>query len=193
MQVYENFLTPNEYSRPQKRIKELKAIVLHWTGTPSQNAHETRAYFESLKTRKDTYASAHYIIDQQGIILSIIPENEISYHCGSSLPDPLSGKIYTDIARKKFGCYATERSSPNFCTIGIELCPNDIAGNFTTETVKAAAELCADICKRYGLNLMDIMTHKDVVGWKNCPRLWVEKPALFTAFLATVADKIYRG
>lgn len=193
MQIIHDFLTKNEYSRPGYELKKVLAIVMHWTANARANAKQNRDFFETRKTGMGGCGSAHYIIDQNGIIIAAVPENEVAYHCGTSQPDPASGKVYTWQARQKFGSYATEKSSPNYCTIGIELCNVDDAGNFTDATIKSAVELCADICARYKLQTKDILTHHEVVGWKDCPRLWTEKPLLFAAFKADVDDKIKRG
>lgn len=193
MQIIHDFITINEYSRPGRKIKEVLGVVLHWTANPAANAQQNRDYFEALKSGVGTYASAHYIVDQNGLIVAAVPEYEIAYHCGSSKPDPASGKVYTDEARRRFGRYASETSSPNNCTLGVELCPVDAAGNFSDATIAAAVELCADLCKRYGLDAADLITHHDVVGWKDCPKLWTAKPALFEAFKWSVAEKITRG
>ena len=192
MQIIHDFLTINEYSRPGRRLREVKAVVLHWTANPSATAKENRDFFENKKTGTGGYASAHYIIDQNGIIIAAVPENETAYHTGSNTKDPASGKIYTDEARRRFGFYATENNSPNNCTIGVELCPTDNKGNFSDATIRAAVELCADICLRYKLTEKDLTTHHNVVGWKECPKLWTDKPALFEAFKTSVADKIKR-
>ncbi len=188
MNIIDNFLTPNEFSRPGRKIAEIKAIVLHWTANPHANAKQNRDYFESKKTGMSSYGSAHYIIGQNGEIVRCIPDDEIAYHVGSSQKDPKSGQIYTKEAREKFGHYAVhfQVTSPNFCTIGIELCPVDWAGNFSDATIKSAIELCAFLCQKYGLTSDDLMTHNGVVGWKDCPRLWTEKPALFEAFKESV-------
>ncbi len=193
MQIIHDFITLNDYSRPGRKLREVLGIVMHWTGNPNANAKENRDYFENKKTGMGGYASAHYIIDKTGVIIAAVPEWEVAYHCGSSQPDPASGKIYTDEARERYGRYASENSSPNNCTIGIELCPLDMDGNFTDATVTAAAELCADICKRYNLKAKDITTHHDVVGWKDCPRLWTNKPELLKKFRSLVEKKLKRS
>ena len=193
MQIIHDFLTINEYSRPGRKLREVLAVVMHWTANPAASAKDNRDFFENRKTGSGGYGSAHYIIDKNGIVVAAVPENEIAYHTGSSAKDPASGKVYTDEARARFGKYASENNSPNNCTIGIELCPTDAAGNFTDATINTAIELCADICRRYGLTAQAITTHHNIVGWIDCPRLWTNKPQLLDAFRASVADKIKRG
>ncbi len=188
MNIEKDFLTVNEYSRPGKKLKCVKAVVMHWTANPNASAKANRDFFESKKTGMSGHGSAHYIVGTDGEIIQCIPEDEIAYHCGSSQKDPESGRIYTDEARERFGQYAILCStlSPNLCTIGIELCPTDASGHFSDATITSAMKLCADILLRYGLTEKDITTHHDVVGWKDCPRLWTEHPVLFKAFCDSV-------
>ena len=195
MTITKRFLTPNEWSRPQKQIKELKGIVMHWTANPNANAKQNWLYFEAKKTGMSNYGSAHYIIGQDGAIIQCIPDNEVAWHCGSSQKDPTSGQIYTDYARQRYGHYAVhwQTTSPNFCTIGIELCPTDSYGNFTEKTIEAAVDLCVYLCKKHNLTADDITTHHNIVGWKDCPRLWTNKPELLDAFKASVKDTTDRG
>lgn len=195
MTIKQSLLTPNKWSRPQHRIKEVLGIVIHWTANPKASAQQNRNYFESRKNGNDGYGSAHYIIGQDGTVIQCIPTNEIAYHCGSSQKDPASGKVYTDYARKKFKQYAEDwqTSSPNYCTIGIELCPIDHEGHFSDATNDSATALCADMCKRFNLKADDITTHHAIVGWKDCPRLWVKQPELLDAFKASVKNCIERS
>jgi N-acetylmuramoyl-L-alanine amidase len=127
-----------------------------------------------------------------GDIYHAVPDNEVAYHCGSSQPDPKSGRIYTDWARKKFGTYAErpDINSPNNCTIGIEMCVIDNKGNYTPETLGAARELVAKLIKGSRLSVDNIGTHHLVVGWKDCPRLWTEKPEEFESFKARVGPLV---
>ena len=195
MTIKQNLLTPNKWSRPQHRIKEVLGIVMHWTANPKANAEQNRNYFESRKNGNDGYGSAHYIIGQDGTVVQCIPTDEIAYHCGSSQKDPASGKVYTDYARKKFKQYAEDykTNSPNYCTISIELCPIDDHGHFTNLTIDVAVALCSDLCKHFNLKAEDVTTHHAVVGWKDCPRLWVRHPELLDAFRTSVTDYIARS
>ena len=194
MVIEQRLLTPNEWSRPQFKIKEFKAIVIHWTANPNASAKQTWLYFEAKKTGMGGYGSAHYIIGQDGEIIQSIPDTEIAYHCGTDKEDPESRQIYTDYARRKFKHYAIDNqiTSPNFCTIGVELCPTDDAGHFTDDTVKSAIDLCVHLCKKHNLTADDITTHHDIVGWKDCPRLWTNQPELLDTFRESVADALLR-
>lgn len=189
MQIEEKFLTINKYSRPGLKLEAIKTIVMHWTANPVANACDNRNFFEQRKYGHDGYGSAHYIIDQDGTIIQCMPLDEVAYHCGSSKPDPVSNKIYTDLARQKFGVYYTVYSkTPNFVTLSIELCPTDDKGNFTEETIISAIELCQMLVDRFALTADDIITHHDVVGWKDCPRLWINNPLLFQQFKQRVFE-----
>lgn len=187
MKITEKYLPINEYSRPGSYLKKTLGIVVHWVGMPMQTARQVISFFEKDCPLNKHYSSAHYVIDFTGEIFRIIPENEVAYHCGSSKIDPASKKIYTDYARKQFGYFASSKNcSPNQVTIGIELCTIDQAGNFRDATINSAIELVTDICRRKKLDADSICTHNQIVGWKDCPRLWVNKPMLFDAFKADV-------
>jgi N-acetylmuramoyl-L-alanine amidase len=152
----------------------------------------TRNFFEFTCPGDRHFSSAHYIIDLDGTIYHTVPDNEVAYHCGSSQPDPASGRIYTDWARKKLGPYAErpDINSPNNCTLGIEMCVIDNKGNFTVETLGAARELVVKLLKDNRLALDDVGTHNLVVGWKDCPRLWTKHPEQFYAFLQAVQSEL---
>lgn len=192
--IIEALLTVNGFSRPGKKLPEVRGIVIHYLGKAGQSAMDARDYFEGLKGQTemdsipDRSASAHYIIDFDGAIICAVPEEEKAYHVGS--------EVYTDIARKVFGKYASDpkNTSPNSCSIGIELVHTDVLGNFTDQTIESATGLCAYLCKKFKLDPMtQILTHQEVVGWKKCPLLFVTKPVRFNAFKADVKIKMKEG
>jgi N-acetylmuramoyl-L-alanine amidase len=184
MKIIEKPLKINQHSRPGRHLGAVKGIILHWTGAPMQRAVTTWGWFENGCPRDKHYSSAHYIIDLDGTICHAVPDNEVAYHCGSSQPDLKSGRIYTDWAREKFGVYAMrpDISSPNNCTLGIEMCVIDNRGNYTLETLDAARELTAKLLKENRLTIEEVGTHTKVVGWKDCPRLWFNQPDRFEQF-----------
>ena len=191
MNIIEKLLTVNQYSRSGRRLAVCKGIILHYVGIPNQRAEITWGYFERACPRDKHYSSAHYIIDLNGDIIHAVPDNEVAYHCGSEKPDPKSGRIYTDWAREKFGFHASDptKSSPNNCTVGIELCINS-QGDFSPVTLKAAIALVAKLAEENNLSTEDIGHHNKVVGWKDCPMPWVKKPVLFEDFKDSVKNKM---
>ena len=114
-EVIKNYLTPNEYSRPGKELKEVNAIVVHYVGNPGTTAAQNRSYFENLKDTHATSASSHYIIGMEGEIIQCVPLNEISYASNNRNKD----------------------------TIAIECCHPDETGQFTTATYKSLVKLVA--------------------------------------------------
>lgn len=191
------YLTQNPYSRPGTNIDKINALIMHWTANPGLSAMGNRNYWEGLKNQTcpesdKIYASAHYVISDSEIV-QCLPENEKAYHCGSNKIDPASGEIYTDWAREMFFGYVErpDKTSPNRCTLAIELCPIDDLGRFGEATLDYATSLAADICIRYKLDpLQQIGTHHMVVGWKNCPLLWTEHQYLFDNFKNGVAARM---
>jgi N-acetylmuramoyl-L-alanine amidase CwlA len=170
MNIVQKFHTPNKYSRSQKKLAKVKKVVIHYVGNAGSTAMGNWNYFESLKSGKSyttkngqkaySYASAHYIVGLDGNIIYAIPENEIAYTSNSA----------------------------NSYSIGIEVCHPLWDGKFTDATYNALVELCADLCKRYGLNpTKDIIRHFDVTG-KICPKYFVEHPEEFNIFKNKVSD-----
>ncbi|WP_427340663.1 peptidoglycan recognition protein family protein [Caloranaerobacter sp. DY30410] len=175
--IIENYITPNKHSRPQKPLKNIKGIVIHWVANPKSSAKSNRDYFENRKYGKTGYGSAHEIIDLNGDIILCIPDNEIAYHVGS--------KIYTKEALERLSSY------PNNCTYGIECCHLDWEGNMTKETYNSLVERLADLCLKYNLDpLKNIWLHKEVVGWKDCHRYFVRNSLAYEKLKEEVKMKL---
>lgn len=191
MSIRKKYLTINKYSRPNRPLKEVKAIVIHWVENPNISAEGVRHFFENRKKGNSGYGSAHFIIDPKEII-QCMDDTEVAYHCGTSKPiSSESNQVYTDFARKKFGEYCTnyKSNSPNNVTIGIELCHYDWEGRFDPKTIKQAIKLITSLCIDFGLNpLEDIVTHNQIVGWKDCPRWFTNNPESFEKFKAKIND-----
>ena len=75
MKITEMFLTPNKYSRPQKKLEKVTKIAVHYVGNPRSTAKNNRDYFENLKDTHERYVSAHFVIGLEGEIVQCIPRN----------------------------------------------------------------------------------------------------------------------
>lgn len=123
----------------------------------------------------------------------------MSYNVGNEDPDgdgPLMA--YTDWARLQFGRRAVSNaysniegwrgSTPNYHTIGIELCHIDGEGHFTEACLESAAQLVAYLCTAHGLWILDVTTHQNIVGNKRCPALWAAEPWRLDLFRERVSQ-----
>ncbi|WP_410497015.1 peptidoglycan recognition family protein [Cellulosilyticum sp. ST5] len=160
--IKEMLITPNKWSRPQTKIGTIKNIVVHWIGNAGSTAENNAKYFNSLKDGRGTYASSHYIIGNDGVVIRCVPENEVAYHA----------------------------SSANNYSIGIEVCHPDNTGKYTDAAYKALIELLVDLCGKYKLEpTQAIIRHYDVTG-KDCPRYYVKNTEEWKRLKQDVEDAI---
>jgi len=153
--IQQNFITPNDYSRPGSPIGEITGITVHYVGNPGTTAAQNRSYFERLSSGvNETYASSHFIIGLDGEIVQCIPLDEIAY---------------ATIGR-------------NSDTISIECCHPDDDGEFNDATYASLLKLVDWLCGKYGLDSGDLLRHYDVTG-KECPRYYVRNPDAWEKFL----------
>ena len=141
----ENYLTPNEYSRPGEPLEKVDNIFVHYTANVGTSAAQNRSYFEQLKDTHERSASAHFIIGYEGEILQIIPLNEIAYAV----------------------------QTRNYDSISIECCYLAEDGSFTKETYESLINLLAWLLETYDLEPQDILRHYDC-GGKKCPLYYTE-------------------
>ena len=154
-------LTPNEYSRPQIPIEQIKYIAIHYTANPGAGAMDNRNYFENLATTHETKVSSHFVVGLEGEVVQCIPTAEMSY--------------------------ATNER--NVDTLSIECCHMDETGVFNETTYNSVVKLTAWLCTRFGLTEENVIRHYDVTG-KNCPRYYVENPEAWEQMKADIAAQI---
>ena len=168
MQIKEMFITPNPYSRPKKKIGKVKNIVIHWIGNAGTTAENNAKYFDGLKVGKRNstgeyiYASSHYIIGNDGVVVRCVPENEVAYHA----------------------------SDANSYSIGVEVCHPDWSGKPTQKAHESLVSLLVELCKKYKLEpTRAIIRHYDVTG-KTCPKYYVEDVGAFKKLKEEVKGKM---
>ena len=157
---------------------------MHWTANTKRGADAlaNRNYFNNGAPGPNgstRAASAHYCVDDFESI-QVMPTNEVAFHCG----DKPMGK-YKKAGRELI----TEKGAPtpNYYTIGIEMCVNE--DGYWPSTYARAAELAARELLRYGLPLEGgLLRHFDITG-KRCPGMMLTDQE-WTDFKAAVRDQI---
>ena len=119
--------------------KGIKIIVIHYTGMQSEvDALNRLTDFKSK-------VSCHYLINEKGKIISIVPDNYTAWHAGKSR----WGKL----------------SSLNKSSIGIELVnPGHNFGykKFKKKQISALIQLIKKLTKKYNINNKNIVGHSDI-------------------------------
>ena len=168
LQISEEFLTVNEYSRPGLALTTTpQYIVVHYTANPGSTAEQNRNYFENLKDTQQTYASAQFIIGLEGEIVQCVPCNEIAY-CSNHY---------------------------NEYSLSIEMCHPDETGSFNDATYNSCVYLVAQLMNYYHLDMDHLIRHYDVTG-KNCPKYFVEHEdrwEVFKGFVEEYREKYKNG
>ena len=161
------FVSCNTANYRAGRTQPVRYIVLHYTAGNGDTAKNNCDYYHRVGGLQ---ASAHYFVDEHGVMQSV-RECDTAWHCGA--------RAY----------WHPECRNGN--SIGIEMCSRKRAdGSYyiKPETVANAAALAREIMQRYGIDTEHVVRHYDVTG-KRCPMPWVDDPAQWTAFLATLTPE----
>ncbi|MBK8954085.1 MAG: N-acetylmuramoyl-L-alanine amidase [Saprospiraceae bacterium] len=157
----------NNYNRPGRNLKDLRAIIIHWTANTSRgaNAMANRNYFNSrdyIRVNGNIiYASAHYVVDDQTIV-RCLPDGEVGYHVGSRKP-------YKALVHNELQIPVGD--SPNNYTIGIEMCVNS-DGDFS-KTRQHTIELTHHLLNLHQMHSSQVHRHFDITG-KDCPKMMLD-------------------
>lgn len=115
------------------------SLVLHYTGMP--NAAAAIALLRDPASE----VSCHYVIEETGRILQLVPESRRAWHAGVS-------------------CWRGERDI-NSASIGVEICnPGHDGGlpDFPDPQIAATAALCQDVMARFRLRPERLLGHSDI-------------------------------
>lgn len=161
------FISCNTANYRAGRTQPVRYIVMHYTANNGDTARNNCDYYHRVGGLQ---ASAHYFVDEHGVMQSVL-ESDTAWHCGA--------RAY----------WHPECRNAN--SIGIEMCSRKRAdGSYyiKPETVANAAALAKDIMQRYGIDTDHVLRHYDVTG-KRCPMPWVDDPAQWDAFKASLAPE----
>ena len=139
------------YSPVKRARKNVKYIVIHYTGNKNDTAKNNATYFAKSNTRE---AGAHFFVDRDGKIYKSIPLNRTAWAVGGSKYPGTKGGSYYNKCR-------------NFNSVSIELC--DIADKEPSQKqINAVKWLIKNYIQKYCKNAKTIIRHWDVTG-KECP------------------------
>lgn len=161
------FVACNTGNYRSGRTRPVQYIVMHYTANNGDTAKNNCDYYHRVGGLQ---ASAHYFVDEYGAMQSV-HEDDTAWHCGA--------RAY----------WHPECRNDN--SIGIEMCSRKRAdGSYyiKPETVANAAALAKDIMQRYGIDTDHVLRHYDVTG-KRCPMPWVDDPAQWDAFKASLSTE----
>lgn len=147
----------SNYGR-KRSLKDIKYIVLHYTGNDGDTDEGNINYFTGANRK----ASAHYFVDDDSISRSV-PDNYVAYHCG--------GNLYSDV--KKTGGGKLKNICTNTNSIGIEMCDTRKNNKYdiTVKTRDNSIKLVKELMKRYNIGINNVVRHFDCTG-KHCPRYY---------------------
>ena len=130
--------TPN-FDPKKRKNNQIKFLIFHYTGMKTEKAAINR--LTDIKSR----VSAHYLIKQNGEIITLVPDLYTAWHAGKSV-----WKNY---------------SSLNKDSIGIEIVNpgHDINyKKFSKIQLAALVRLSKFLIKKYRINLKNILGHSDI-------------------------------
>ncbi|WP_374990366.1 N-acetylmuramoyl-L-alanine amidase [Sphingosinicella sp. LHD-64] len=122
-----------------ERDRPISVIVLHYTGMESAEAAIERLCDPEARV------SCHYLVDEDGRVLRMVPEDKCAWHAGKS--------------------YWRGVTALNGCSIGIEIVnPGHEFGYrpFPEAQIEALIPLVSDIKDRHGVTRGNIVGHSDI-------------------------------
>ena len=122
-------------------------IVIHYTGNSKDTAISNARYF--YNNQSSVQGSAHFFVDSGSVVYASVSEQKSAWHVGDG--------------RGSYGL-------TNYNSLGIEMATSG-AYMVSSATENVAAQLAADLLKKYGLGINSLKRHYDA-SRKDCPRGW---------------------
>jgi len=130
--------SPN-FNSKKRTSKQIKFIVFHYTGMMSES--------EAISKLTDIQSevSSHYLIKNNGNILTLVPDLYVAWHAGKS-----SWKNYKSLNQKSIGIEITN--------------PGHEFGykKFSKKQISSLLKLSKFLSKKYNISLKNILGHSDI-------------------------------
>tara|TARA_Y100000591_G_C21802635_1_gene682972 strand:+ start:849 stop:1565 length:717 start_codon:yes stop_codon:yes gene_type:complete len=141
------FLQSPNFSKYSRNSKDIKFVIIHYTGMQSE--------IESLKrlTNRKAKVSCHYFINKKGDIVQLVKDNKIAWHAGRS-----RWKNYKNLNKNSIGIELVNKGH----RFGYE--------NFSNFQIKSLIYLCKKLKNKYKIDRENFLGHSDIAPFrKNDP------------------------
>ena len=118
------------------RIQRISAIVLH--DTASHTAQSALSWFKNPASK----VSAHVVIDRDGTIWRVVPDDKVAWHAGKSM---LAGQ-----------------TGVNGFSLGVEMVYDNDADPYPAAQLGAVVEWCVAKCQAYLIPTTRIVGHQHI-------------------------------
>ena len=140
--IFKSIYSPNQ-TRKARHKKDIKVIVIHYTGMQSR--------IESLKrlTNQRFKVSCHYFIDKKGKIIRIVDDNKIAWHAGKS-----KWKNFSNLNKNSIGIELVNKGH----RFGYE--------KFSKIQIKKLIKLLLFLKRKYKIQNTNIVGHSDIAPFR---------------------------
>lgn len=155
LEISKRLIDISEMTRPKEKINKIFKIILHHAPIKEATAIANRNYINELKKQDDVFCSYHYIIDFDGKIINLVPEEELTIHTGIFEYDMHSISVCI--------CY-------------------DKSNKITELTLNSLKNLSKYLITKYSLNsTFDLIRCYDIIN-KRSPIFFVDNPYFYYDF-----------
>lgn len=219
MKVLEQLVPLGHPNRPGTKLNSVRALVFHYTANENMGANDTATakyfgrkyvkvgdkFYEADGKTEFSYGSAQVIADMDSVTIAI-PVDEAAWAVGDRrvLPWTEQWRGQQHMSRNVFDC------QPNYRSISIEICDNDVVKNSKTDwdgAVANAVQWAIDYCKQKNLKIdlagsLDpqnakppvagkilICRHRDISG-KICPKPFIDDQNAWVATIQKIANAV---
>jgi len=130
--------SPN-FSKKKRKIKDIKFVIIHYTGMQSEIESINRLTNPSFRV------SCHYLINREGEIIQMVKDRNIAWHAGKS-----KWKEFKDL---------------NHCSIGVELVNRGHKfgyQDYSKNQINSLLRLCKNLKKKYSIKKENFLGHSDI-------------------------------
>jgi len=132
-------LYSSNFSTKTRTYKDIKLIVIHYTGMQSKIESIKRLLSPKHKV------SCHYLIDRKGQILKMVDENKVAWHAGKS-----KWKNFINLNKNSIGIEIVNKGH----ALGYE--------KFTFQQINSLIQICKNLKKKYKIKNSNIVGHSDI-------------------------------